>query len=777
MRRRGGALLTGLLALAMPLLAQEPEPAAEAKKAAVAAPVFSPLPGNYTAPLSLKITTATAGATIYYTTDGSNPSRKTSPVYKGPVQLTANATVKAFAYKKGSKASAITSGVYTVSAPPPPPPPPSEVGGKLFLATLTPQTGSTTGGSGSSTLVLTQDQSAAVLRFSSSGLTGPVTSQHIHGPDGTILFDVDTAKPQADGSRVWRIQPAGTYDKPAILAALLGGECYLNLHTAAYPSGEIKGFFRPTNGSQTFTPPPAPPSLPSGPPSAEDAARFLLQATFGPRPGEVEALQQKGFARWLDEQFAMPAASHLAAFDQQVAAGEEDRPGLVRASFFQQAVEGPDQLRQRVAFALSELFVVSDVDADVRNNPDGLAAYLDLLAQHGFGNFRELLEAVTLSPTMGVYLDMAASSKSIPERGLNPNENYAREILQLFSIGLYQLHPDGTLRLDAENQPVPTYDQEVVKAFARAFTGWTFGGQDQSDPRRFFRSRRNFRIPMEPWAFFHATDEKRLLDGAVLPAGQSAQADLEGALDVIFRHPNTGPFVCRFLIQRLVTSNPSPAYVYRCGQAFANNGAGLRGDLQAVLRAILLDYEARAAVVAARPDEGHLREPAVRLVGLLRAIDARPRNGRWRVLGRLDGRGQSTGQTPLHAPTVFNFFEPGYALPGEISQAGLVSPEFQIATETTVIGAANLHLAILGAAGANGPLQVNLAPFLPPQAPTDETLLDRVDLLFFAGSMSDATRGVLRTALADPDFPRQGDQRVLTLLWLASLAPESTAQK
>src|SRR5262249_13388041 len=160
-----------------------------------------------------------------------------------------------------------------------------------------------------------------------------------------------------------------------ILAALLGGECYLNLHTAAYPAGEIKGFFRPSNGSQTFTPPPAPPALPFGRPSAKDAARFLLQATYGPRPGEVEALQQKGFARWLDEQFAMPAVSHLAAYDQAVAGGEEEAPGVVRGSFFQQAVQGPDQLRQRVAFAFSELFVVSDVDADVRNNPEGLAGY------------------------------------------------------------------------------------------------------------------------------------------------------------------------------------------------------------------------------------------------------------------------------------------------------------------------------------------------------------------------------------------------------------------
>ncbi|HEX9945755.1 MAG TPA: DUF1800 family protein, partial [Thermoanaerobaculia bacterium] len=684
MGRRGGALLAGLLWLAVPALAQDAHQhqgpldlAAAAAKGAVAAPVFAPPPGTHAAPLAVTITTATAGATIYYTTDGSNPSRKTSPVYKGPVQLTATTTLKAFAYKKGLKASTVTSGVYKVSGPPPPP---SETGGTLFLATLTPQSGAASGGSGSSILTLTQDQSAAVLRFSYSGLTGPITSQHIHAADGTILFDVDTAPPQADGSRVWRIVPAGTFDTAEILAALRGGECYLNLHTALYPAGEIKGFFRQSSGSQTFTPPPAPPPLPGGTPSQDDAARFLFQATYGPRPGEVEALQAKGFSRWLDEQFAMPVVSHLATYDQlvsQLGPGEDPNPSLVRESFASQAVQGPDQLRQRVTFALSELFVVSDRDADVRNNPAGLAAYLDLLSQHAFGNFRDLLEAVTLSPTMGVYLDMAGSSKAIPELGLNPNENYAREILQLFSIGLYELHPDGTLRLDAANQPIPTYDQEVVKAFARAFTGWTLGGQNHDDPRRFFRPQRNFRIPMEPWVQYHASDEKLLLDGAGLPAGQGAQADLEAALDVIFNQSNVGPFFCRFLIQRLVTSNPSPAYVYRCGQAFADNGAHVRGDLKAVLRAILLDYEARAATLATRPDEGHLREPFVRLAGLLRTLNASPRNGRWRIVGLGDREGLSTGETPLRAPTVFNFFEPSYALPGEIAQAGLVSPEFQ----------------------------------------------------------------------------------------------------
>ena len=779
-------MLAGLLLLALPALAQVSQPgsgppdvAAAAAKASVAAPVFSPKAGTYAPPLSVTLTTATAGATIYYTTDGSSPSRQTSPVYKGPIQLTTKTTLKAFAYKKGLTASAVISGVYTLSAPPPPPPPPpppNESGGTLFLATLTPQTGATTGGSGSATLTLTKDQTAAVLRYSYSGLTGPLISQHIHASDGSILFDLDTTKPQADGSRVWQIKTVGTFDKAKILAALRGGECYLNLHTAAYPAGEIKGFFRQSSGSQTFTPPPAPPPLPGGTPTAEDAARFLLQATYGPKPGEVEALQQKGFSRWLDEQLAMPSVSHLAFYDQLVSQGEEPLTGLVRESFFDQAVNGPDQLRQRAALALSELFVVSDRDADVRNNPAGLASYLDLLSQRAFGNFRELLEAVTLAPSMGVYLDMAGSSKTIPELGLNPNENYAREILQLFSIGLYELHPDGTLHLDKENQPIATYDQEVVKAFARAFTGWTLGGQNQREPQRFFRPQRNFRIPMEPWAAYHATDEKVLLDGAALPAGQSAQVDLEQALDVIFHHPNAGPFFCRFLIQRLVTSNPTPAYVYRCGQAFANNGAGVRGDLAAVVREVLLDYEARAVTVAARPDEGHLREPVVRVVGLLRALDARPRNGRWRVFSQLDRQGLATGETPLRAPTVFNFFEPGYTLPGEIAQSGLVSPEFQIATETTVIGTANADLKVLGLTDGR-PLIFNLAPFQPPQVANDEALLDRVDLLFFAGAMSDSTRATLRAALADPDFPRLADQRVLTLLWLASLAPESVVQK
>jgi uncharacterized protein (DUF1800 family) len=783
MRTLCGALVVALsCGMAIAAQAQREQQLGEAKgKAAVAAPTFAPGPGTLTPPNNLvTLKTATAGATIYYTTNGASPSRKTSPIYTAPIPITAATTLKAFAYKKGLAASAVSTAVYGFSNPPPPPPP-SEEGGTLFVASLTPQGAASSNGSGAATLTLTKDKKAAFLRYTYAGLTGPITSQHIHGPDGAILFDVDTTKPQADGARIWTIQAAGTYSVESILATLAGGGCYLNLHTAAYPAGEIKGFFRVTNGSQTFTPPPAPPPLPGGPPTADDAARFLLQATFGPRPGDVEALVQKGFAAWLDEQMAMGRTSHLVKFDELAAQLDPDQrptPGLVVESFYGQAVDGPDQLRQRLVFALSELFVISSRDADVRNGPEGMASFLDLLGAGAFGNFRDLLETVTLAPSMGVYLDMAGSTRSIPELGRNPNENYPREILQLFSVGLYQLHPDGSLHLDAQNQPQPTYDQEVVKAMARAFTGWTFGGQNQGNAQRFFRPQRNYRIPMEPWPLYHDTGEKVLLDGHGLPAGQSAQADLDGALDIIFQHPNVGPFLCRSLIQRLVTSNPSPAYIYRCGRAFADNGAGVRGDLRAVVREILLDYEARATTIAARPDEGHLREPVVRLVGLLRAVGAEPRSGRWRMFSGLDQRGFSVGQTPLAAPTVFNFFEPNYALPGEIAQAGLVSPEFQIATETTVVGAGNLTLAVLGGGtGRSGQLVFDLAPFRSPQVASEAALLDRVDLLFFGGGMSDGTRSILTTALAAPDFPTTSDDRILTLLWLASMAPESVVQK
>ncbi|HJX29304.1 MAG TPA: DUF1800 family protein, partial [Thermoanaerobaculia bacterium] len=672
-------------------------------------------------------------------------------------------TLRAIAYKDGRADSPVTVGTYTIVR--------QEI---LFLATLTPQTGALSLGSGRATLLLAADEQTAVLRSTHSNLSAAMTAAHIHAPDGQILFDLDTAEAAADGSMTWTIAAAGTWTRPQILAALRAGGCYLNLHTANYPNGEIKGYFRAAGGSTTFTPPPSPPPLPAGAPGPYDAARFLVQATYGPTPEMIVTVQSQGYAAWIEAQFTRPLVSHLAYVDALPEA--EPASWHARESIWKQAIVGQDQLRQRVALALSEILVVSAEDDDL-GRAEPIATYMDLLNRNAFGNFRQLLEEVTLSPSMGAYLDMLSNDKEDPETGRNPNENFAREILQLFSVGLYKLHLDGTLQLDDEGLPISTYDQDTIKGFAQVFTGWTFAGQDQTKDWRFYWPEEDWRQPMESWLWHHSTGSKRLLDGVVLPAGQSAQADLEAALDNIFQHPNVGPFFCRQMIQRLVTSNPSPAYVYRCAQAFANNGQGVRGDLKAVVRAILLDWEARSNDVLAQPGYGKVREPIIRFVALLRAARAQPStDGRFRYHWQASAE-WGLNQSPLQAPTVFNFFDPAYGQPGPISDAGLVSPELQIINETSVFGSANfLHAAIEGYADDDTEITLDYS-YLTSVANNNSGLLDRVNLLFYSGRMAPETRAILAEALADRDFPTDPLERVQTLVWLVSLSPEFIVQR
>jgi uncharacterized protein (DUF1800 family) len=282
---------------------------------------------------------------------------------------------------------------------------------------------------------------------------------------------------------------------------------------------------------------------------------------------------------------------------------------------------------------------------------------------------------------------------------------------------------------------------------------------------------------MEVWTEHHSTGAKRLLDGVTLPAGQTPQADLAAALDNIFQHPNVGPFLCRQLIQRLVTSNPSPAYVYRCGQAFANNGVGVRGDIKAVIRAILLDWEARSADVLAQPGYGKVKEPIVRFVALLRALRAQPpADGRFRYYW-LSSAEWGLNQSPLQASTVFNFFDPVYSQPGPIAEAGIVSPELQIINETSVFGSANFLHPVIFEGYANDDSYVTLDYSYLTGAGGDAALLDRVNLLFYAGQMAPETRMIFAEALADPDFPDDPLQRVKTLVWLVSLSPELVVQR
>ena len=738
------------------------------ERTTTAPPAFNPPPGSLDGRQQVQILSSTPGAQIFYTIDGSAPSSSHGTLYTGPLTIPATTAIAAIATAPGLADSPVTTGQYDVAQT-----------ATLFLAQLVPQGTSLSLGSGSASLLLSADRTTAVLHYTYSNLTGPIVAQHIHGPGGPILFDIDTSTPDATGGRLWTLAPAGGFTVAQILAALFAGQCYVNLHTAMYPTGEIKGFLNLSSAGQAFKPPPPPPALPPPPATQTDAARFLMQATYGPTsPDDVAAItaDPAGFGPWLANQFGQPLTSHLAYYDAASAAGEQLSSNQVMESFWRQAVTGPDQLRQRVALALSEITVISDQNGNV--DPEGMAHYLDLLESDAFGNFRQLLADVTLDPTMGVYLNMLQNDQGDPANGINPNENYAREVNQLFSIGLYKLNPDGTLILDATGLPLPTYNQDVIKGFAQVFTGWTWAGGDHSDPNNFYNYSPNWRQPMEAWPEHHSPGSKLLLDGAVLPAGQTPQQDLAAALDLIFRHPNVGPFLCRELIQRLVTSNPSPAYIYRCAQAFANNGQAVRGDMQAVLKAILLDYEARATTFLPQPGYGKLREPIVRLGQLLRATQAvPPADGKWRIWDTSD-TGYGLDQNPLRAPTVFNFFEPTYVQPGAIAQAGLVAPEFKITTDTTVFGAADyLHDVIYyGAAFDPYTIVPNYSSLV---GLADSNLLDYFNLVMMANGMSAQTRSILATALANPNFsdPNDATIRVKNLLYLIELSPEYVVQK
>ncbi len=422
------------------------------------------------------------------------------------------------------------------------------------------------------------------------------------------------------------------------------------------------------DGGGTPPPPPPPPTI-----TKAEAFRFLNRATFGATEAEAARLIDIGLEGWIDAQLEMPASlqlPHLQALSrpQFLLELQPDRVDI----WFRNALNGDDQLRQRVAFALSEIMVVSQLGA-LGNLTYALADYYDVLAKNAFGNYRELLEEVTLHPAMGIYLSMLGNEKPDPARNIRPDENYARELMQLFSIGLVELNLDGTERLDGEGRPIPTYDQAVIEGFAHVFTGWTFAGAVS------FRLARpndaNQVVPMQLYPAFHDTGQKALLNGTVLPGGQTGEQDLAAALDNIFNHPNVGPFIAIRLIQRLVASNPSPGYVARVASVFNDNGAGIRGDLGAVVRAILLDAEARP--VQHGDADGKLKEPLLRLTQLWRAYAARSEGGGYPI-------GYAFvvfGQGPLQSPSVFNFFSPFYAPPGEIRNSGLVAPELEIATE------------------------------------------------------------------------------------------------
>ena len=414
--------------------------------------------------------------------------------------------------------------------------------------------------------------------------------------------------------------------------------------------------------------------------SFTQAARLLDQATFGPTLAAIQQVQQIGTAAYLNQQFATPTTLMPAIPNPPVAACPGGTEFCAQNSFWENALTANDQLRQRVAFALSEMFVVSTDMVNARTIP----SYHNMLANDAFGNFSQLMNDVATSAAMGEYLDMLDSGA--PPAGQIADENFGRELMQLFTTGLYRVNPDGTLQLSAQELPQPVYTELQVQAYARALTGWTYANPTGGVPTSFPNGVPNYDQPMQPIPVSHDITAKVLLDGVTLPAGQTAEEDLTGLIASIFNHPNVGPFVCRQLIQHLVTSFPSPAYVSRVAEVFANDGSGVRGDMKAVVTAILNDPDARAADTDPTVDGGHLREPILYFTGILRALqftNVSPQ-GSYFIASSYTA---PLGQTPYAAASVFNFFPPSYVIPGTAINA----PEF--AQENTASAIARLNLA------------------------------------------------------------------------------------
>ena len=534
--------------------------------------------------------------------------------------------------------------------------------GTLYVATMLAQGLAATNGVGTSTLQLSEDETQAYMRYSYNNLTGPIVSQHIHtdpynGKPSTIVFDIDTPENPGDGlitnpqdpnvgAYLWTISPIGTLSAAEIIEIIKAGRCYINLHTAMYPNGEIRGNYTLANGSRTFTPPAAPPPWTDDHADANAAARFLTQATFGPNPADITALQgMASYEAWIDDQFLKSSSPHLDEVlraEQSSAQGAAFDESLSFNTWWWKSISGDDQLRQRIAFALSEIHVVSG-QGPLDNNARAISYFYDKLVVNAFGNFRDILEDTTLTPSMGRYLDMLRNDKPDPTIGRIPNENYAREIKQLFSIGLYSMWPDGTFKLTSKDSLVDTYTQTEIVGLSHVFTGWDYGydGPDRTS----LNAPADWTRQMRATPARHFTGQKRLINNEVLPGLTSVggnpldplavhnstsyydpdyvdlpDLELEAAHDLLFNHPNVGPFICRQLIQRLVTSHPSRGYLYRVVQAFDNNGSGVRGDMKAVIKAIFLDYEARSADMLNVPAYGKQREPVLRVAAAARAF-------------------------------------------------------------------------------------------------------------------------------------------------------------
>lgn len=534
-----------------------------------------------------------------------------------------------------------------------------------------------------------------------------------------------------------------------------------------------------------ISPPTAPPPTPEPIDPYQQkiqAARLLNQATFGATITDIEYQIELGNEAWIDEQLNLTPSFHLPLVEPFV--DNEDFWRSYRISaWWQHSLYAEDQLRQRVAFALSEIFVVSEFNGVLFDSPDALTNYYDVLIKNAFSNYRQLLEEITLSPAMGVYLSMLGNEKPDVERNIRPDENYAREVMQLFSIGLVELNMDGTQKLDANNQPIPSYDQDVIKGFAHVFTGWNFNGTTEETWYRWWQ---NFNLfdPMVAVAAYHDSEEKLLFSGVILLENQTPEQDLAGALDALYNHNNVAPFISKQLIQKLVTSNPSPEYVERIATIFTDNGFGVRGDLATVVKGILLDEEARTSYEIGEKTFGKVREPIIRATHMWRAFNLTY------LSDRIDFSWPEYffGQAPLASPSVFNFYRPDYS-PIELkSNNDLVAPELQIATESTMTNTINFF-AWYGLwrnfSGDIANTDISEENELYLDFTTEVTiveqdgaqaLLEHLNLLLTAGALNDEAIELLVSAYEN-DNQQDIESKIANLVFLIMSSPQYAIQR
>ena len=590
---------------------------------------------------------------------------------------------------------------------------------------------------------------------------------------------------------VSRPAPLGAASSPAVAPALLSGA----LLSACGGGG--------ADASPSGTPGGS--AIPQGPATDEEAARFLLQAQFSASDEDIAAVRSQGYAAWLAEQFARPIGTTGVDWLTQrgysvVNAGTQ----LYNVSYpadhmlWCQLFTASDAVRKRVALALSEILVVSSNGLNDPWSSYLAAGYWDVLNAHVFGNFRALLEAVTLNPAMGCYLSMRGNQKEDPRTGRQPDENYAREVMQLFTVGLYQLNPDGSEQRDGNGNRIEVYGASDVSNLARVFTGYDYD-RSQNQPvtvgSRTIPSTPQTWLPMAFTPSQHSALAATFL-GTTIAAGTPGDVALKTALDTLFNHPNVGPFIGRQFIQRLVTSNPSPAYIARVAAAFANNGSGVRGDLRAVITAVLLDPEARGSAGLTDPRFGRLREPMVRFVQWGRSFGLRSARDSWKI-GDMSDPATRLGQSPLRSPSVFNFFRPGYVPPSTaMASAGQVAPEFQIVTETSVSGYLNFMQGAIryglwvnapdlpyNASNANNGFDITCTyASLQPLATDAAALVRKVALLLSAGQVGAATQARIvsalnATPLTDASSASARLNRIAAAVLLVMCCPEYLVQK